>query len=237
MSAPPVLLTRPRAQSEALAARLRGAGWSPLIWPLIEIVPTGARPDYAGGQGLILTSANAARLTPPAPLPALCVGDATAEAARAAGFGKVVSAAGDAAALVALAAERFEPGAGAVVFPRGEAVAGDPAARLAARGFAVRETVVYRAEPARAAPPEVATALASGSVAAAAFFSARTAEIFATLAAPFRAGLARTRAAAISARAARPLEGLGFREVRVAARPEAESLLRLLAAFRAEAAS
>ena len=56
-----LLLTRPRAQSQAfaevLAARLPGR-FRPVISPLLEIVPLPAPLDLDGLQGLIFTSAN-----------------------------------------------------------------------------------------------------------------------------------------------------------------------------------
>jgi uroporphyrinogen-III synthase len=229
---PVVLLTRPERESAALAAALGAEGWRPMIWPLLDIRPTGAVPDLAGAQAVLFTSRNAVAATPPAALPALCVGAATAEAARAAGFAEVRSAGGDAAALAAAVRATLDPAAGPLAFPRGETVAGDLAGALRAAGFALRETVVYAAAPASAAPPEIAAALAAGAVRAAAFYSPRTAAAFAALAGPWRAGLAATGAAAISAAAAAPLAGLGFRAVRVAERPDGAAMRAALSRLR-----
>jgi uroporphyrinogen-III synthase len=228
---PGVLITRPEPQGRALAAALAVEGWRPILWPLMTVEGLVA-PDLLGAQAVLLTSANAARLTPPAAIPALCVGAATARAAREAGFDDVRSADGDAAALAALARAMLDPSAGPVAFPHGETVAGDLADRLRAAGFVVVEQTVYLTVPARAAPPDVAEALRRGEAAAALFYSPRTARIFADLSADWREGLARTTAVAISAAAAGPLGGLGFAAVRVADRPDDAAMRGALAATR-----
>jgi uroporphyrinogen-III synthase len=231
---PTVLVTRPAGEAGPFAARLSAAGWRPLLWPLLEIVPSTADPDLEGAQAALLTSANAARavagrLGSRRPR-ALCVGAATARAAEAAGFAaETPEAAGDGAALAAWAAARLDPADGPLVFLRGAEVAGDPAGALRGAGFAVREQVVYAARPATAAPPAVDAALRAGEVDAAAFFSPRAAATFAALSAPWRAGLAGASAAAISPAAAGPLAGLGFARVTVAARPDAASVEAALA--------
>ena len=84
-----LLLTRPRAQSEAfaevLAAELPGR-FRAVVSPILEIVPVAAALDLDGLQGLIFTSANGveqfAARTPERSLTAWCVGEMTAAAAR-----------------------------------------------------------------------------------------------------------------------------------------------------------
>jgi uroporphyrinogen-III synthase len=232
VTAPAVLLTRSAEDAAPLAARLAAEGWRPLVWPTLELRATGAQADPAGAQAVLFTSRHAVAATPAAPLPAFCVGAATAAAARAAGFARALSADGDAAALAALVAATLDPSAGPLAFPRGAAVAGDLAGALRARGFDVVETVVYAAAPARAAPPDIAAALAAGAVRAVTVWSPRGAAAFAALAGPWRDGLAATAAVAISAAAAAPLAGLGFAEVAVAARPDAAAMAAALAPLR-----
>lgn len=232
-SAPTILVTRPEAESATLAARLAASGWRPLVWPALTVRPTGAAPDYAGAQAAVLTSANAARHAPAGPVPAYCVGDATAAAARAAGFPEAISAAGDAAALMALLDARLRPEDGPVAVLRGETVAADVAAALRARGFETRETVVYAAAPSDHPPGAVARALAAGELRAAAFYSPRTAAAFADWARRARPPLARATAIAISAAAAAPLDGLGFGAVEVAAAPDGAAMLGAVDSLRA----
>ena len=237
MSAPRILLTRPRADSAALAQDLAAQGWRPLIWPLIEIETIAPSPDLRGAQAVIFSSANAARRAAPAAITALCVGAATARAARDAGFADVRAADGDAAALVRLACDALSPGRGPVVFARGETVAADIAGALRAAGFTVREAALYAARPATDAPPEIAAALGGGGVAAAAFYSPRTAQAFARLAAPWRAGLGACAAVAISANAAAPLAALGFGRILTADSSDAGAMLRAIAAARPPSAT
>jgi uroporphyrinogen-III synthase len=235
VSAPVILLTRPEAESTALAERLAAQGWQPLVWPLLAIVPRPVRPDTTGAQAVLLTSANAARCLPaerlhPLPPLCLCVGNATAAAARAAGYRGVEATAGDGADLAEAVVARLDPAAGALVFLRGEEVAGDLAGTLRGAGFAVGETVVYAAEPAGPPPEPVAGALAAGAVAAVALYSPRSAAVFAAEARRFGPGLAATRAVAISAKAAAPLADLGLAGVSVARTPTQAGMLEAIAA-------
>lgn len=110
--------------------------------------------DLSGVQALLATSANGVRALihhqPDAAalnLPVLCVGDATADAARQAGFFRIGSAGGDVESLAALVRDTLSPPAGRLVHVAGRARTGDLAARLAPAGFAVTVEVLYRATP------------------------------------------------------------------------------------------
>ena len=130
-----VMITRPREDAEALAARLAERGIGSLIEPLLEISPLAAQPlDLDSVQALLLTSANGARAlagaTDKRDLAVFAVGPATAAAARHAGFLSVVTADGDVAALSDLVAARLDAAAGALLHVSGSAVAGNLAGRL-----------------------------------------------------------------------------------------------------------
>lgn len=106
MSRPPILLiTRPLPQARRFAAEAAAAcpPHEALIAPLSEVVGLPFDPAvFEGAAGLVLTSANAIPFLPPLPpLPAWCVGPATARAAARAGF-LPHEAGGDAVALLAL---------------------------------------------------------------------------------------------------------------------------------------
>jgi uroporphyrinogen-III synthase len=237
VSAPVILLTRPEAESAALAERLAAQGWQPLLWPVLTVVGRPGQPEATGAQAVLLTSANAARALPAAllnPLPplCLCVGNATATVARAAGYRGVEAAGGDGADLAEAVVARLDPRAGALLFPRGEDVAGDLAGCLRGAGFEVRESVVYAAEPAGAPPEPVARALIEGRVAAVALYSPRSAAVFAAEARRFGPALGSLRAVAISAKAAAPLDGLGLAAVRVARTPTQAGMLEEIEAVR-----
>jgi uroporphyrinogen-III synthase len=218
---PSLLLTRPDEASERLAVTVTQALGRPVptvISPLIAITPLA--PDLPPAEAVILTSANAARaaagLGLPAGLPAWCVGEATAQAAAAAGLAPV-SADGDAAALVALIASRASPGT-RLLHLRGEESRGEVAARLTARGFPTEERIVYRqtAQPLTAA----AVALLAGAAPVVVpLFSPRTARLFAATG-PHAAPLIPI---AISAAAAARVAGLG--PVRIAPQPTGAAML------------
>ena len=141
--APPVLLTRPAADSERLARTLRAEGAEVIVAPLLRIVPSGPLPEIAGG--VLLTSGNGVEsyvaLGGLGGVPAWVVGPRTARRAAAAGF-DVRGSAPDAAAL----ADAVPSDAPPLVHLRGAVQRGDLAARLRARGLAVAEAVIYRQE-------------------------------------------------------------------------------------------
>jgi len=231
-----VLLTRPREDAEPLAALLAERGIDSLIEPLLEIVPRAdAGLDLDGVQALLLTSANGVRalaeLTPERRLPLFAVGDATAQAAREAGFERVASAGGDVDDLARLVIARLDPRDGALCHVAGSAVAGDLGGRLEAAGFATRREVLYEARPRRALSPAATAALAGGGLDAVLFFSPRTAASFVTLAAGagLREACKGLAAFCLSPAVAAAIEELPWRAVRVAERPTQAALIQLLA--------
>ena len=146
-----LLLTRPRAQSEAFAAMLEArlpGRFRVVVAPLIAIAPVAGALDLAGVQGLLFTSANGVEQfvarSGERGLPAFCVGAMTAAAARRAGFA-ARSADGDVAALAALVAAAARPGAGEFLHVRGRHAAGDLIGRLAAAGVPARAAEIYDA--------------------------------------------------------------------------------------------
>lgn len=229
------LVTRPRAEAADLAEALTARGIEPLIEPLTEIqFRDGPPPDLAGAQAVLCTSANGvralARLSGERGLPLFAVGDVTAARARAEGFSRVESAGGNVADLARLAAERLDPADGRLVHIAGSVVAGDLAADLAARGFAVERAVLYEARPVPALGAACVGALEAGIVDFALFFSPRSAATFARLVE--RAGLLPTMrhlsAFSISAAADRELAALALRERHIAPHPDQDGLLKAL---------
>jgi uroporphyrinogen-III synthase len=226
-----VLLTRPAEDSRAIARILEAEGVTCLVWPLTRIAPAAALAVPPGIQALLFTSANGVRafaaLSGRRDLPALCVGEATAEAAREAGFGEVRSAGGDARALAGLARET---GFGRFLHLRGRDAAGDLAGSLRACGREVAEAVVYEAREGGPAPAAVAEALARGTIDLVTVWSPRHAAILARRLAQMPARLTATDLLAISPAAALPLEGAGFRRAIVARAPGRAAMLEALRA-------
>jgi uroporphyrinogen-III synthase len=233
-----VLVTRPEPDAAAIAADLAARGHTAVIEPLLAIVagPQAAL-DLSGVQALALTSANGARVlarrTGRRDLPVFAVGDATAAAARAAGFVEVESAGGDVVSLAALVASRLDPGAGSVLHAASRQVAGDLKGRLEQAGFAVRREVLYAAVASTAISPETAAALRDGRIDAAVFFSPRTGRTFVRLLAesrltPVCGGIT---AVCLSAAVAEEIKRLPWRALAIAAQPTQAALLDSLAAL------
>jgi uroporphyrinogen-III synthase len=229
---PLALVTRPRRQALATARRLRRLGFRTLIEPLLEIEPVATGPiETAGVTALLLTSANAVTAFEPrlAELPVLAVGDATAAAAREAGWHDVRAAAGDAIALAELVRAEIDPRRGALLHLSGDEVR-DLATGLAAAGYEYRRLVVYRATPATRLSKRASGLLAAGAMEAVLLFSPRTAAVFRSLVAEGGAagGLSRSLAACLSEAVADRVTDLPWRELRVAARRDEAALLACL---------
>ncbi len=182
---PVLLMTRPRADSEAFVATLRACGetaFKPVISPLIGVEICGALPDPGSYRGVIFTSANGVAayraLGGEDRHPCYVVGAATAAAAREAGFDPQ-SAEGDAAALLKMI--RAAPNEGALLHLRGTHARGDLAATLTREGRATREAVIYD-QPFLAPTSEARMALDGTVPVVAPLFSPRTAARFAAVA-------------------------------------------------------
>ncbi len=100
-----VLVTRPEPAAAQTAARLRDAGFQPVLLPLSRTVGLSfAIPDETF-DALTITSANAfrhvapERLRPYRTMPLFAVGEGTAKAAQEAGFSHVIDGGGDAVRL------------------------------------------------------------------------------------------------------------------------------------------
>ena len=235
--APLALLTRPRPDSETLAALLRDQGVASLIEPVIEILPLAdvQLPKLEEMQALLITSANGVRalaglLAPPPAarqIPLLAVGPASAEAARQAGFQDVQSADGDVGAMAALAKVRLDPAGRPLLHVAGSAVAGDLSGVLESHGFDVHRAHLYEARRSAQLSPGTQRALAAGKIDMVLFFSPRTARGFVKLtrAAAIDSALAQVTAICLSAQVAEAAAEVTWRRMRTAPEPEQAALL------------
>ena len=140
-----IFIVRPEPGASETAARARALGLDPVCTPLFYAVPVAWAPaDPELYDAIMMTSANAARLGGsllPAywHLPLFAVGEATAEAARVAGFSHIHSGEGDAEALLEVLRDH---GAGRVLHIAGEHhhVPNTPWIRIDRR-------IVYRVDP------------------------------------------------------------------------------------------
>ena len=157
-----LLVTRPEPDATRQAEILAARGHEPVVAPLLLIEPaTETTLDLDGAQALIVTSRNALRALAAHPdraaalrLPLFAVGEATAKAATELGFAKVTAGPGTGEELSRLIAGTLDPKAGALVHLAGETVAFDMKAALQAKGFALKQPVLYRAVPATRLPRE-----------------------------------------------------------------------------------
>jgi uroporphyrinogen-III synthase len=224
-----ILVTRPRADGEEIAARLAEIGHQALLAPLLE--PRffdGPEPALDDIQAILATSANGVRAlvrrSPRRDVPVFAVGPQTAEEATRSGFTDVRSADGDAVAL-AEAASRWARPEGVLLHVCGEDAPGTLADTLTARGFAVRRAVLYGMAAAEALPSEARTALEEGVLDGVMFFSPKTARLFVTLAEGLPImGLT---AFCISPATAHAVASDAFAEVRIADRPNQAAMLAL----------
>jgi uroporphyrinogen-III synthase len=234
-----VLVTRPRVDSEDLVEELAARGHTARIEPMLNVhVRPGARVDLAGVQALLITSANGLRafaeLSDVRDLPVLAVGQASAEAARKAGFHRVESADGDAEALGELAIRRLSPDDGALFHAAGTVTAGNLKEKLSQAGFNVRREPLYEAVPSRNLSTATRTDLEHRTLDAVLFFSPRTAKVFVRLLHEERiAHVCRgIEAVCLSDAVASALQGSEWAGIRVAERPERGALLDVLDAPR-----
>lgn len=227
-----ILITRPREDSEPLAAKLRAAGHDVVIEPMLEIRPVPDDViDLDRVQALLFTSANGVRTFAAREqrrdLPVFAVGTATAATAREAGFGRVESADGNVDDLIGLVKERLKPEDGVLFHAAGRDVAGNLAAALTGMGFEVRRAVLYAAEAVSDFSPEVISALRDGAIDLVLFYSPRTAETFRRLIDQndLAGALAGMKAVAISPTAFEPLAGLRWAHLDAPPRPDEAELL------------
>lgn len=232
-----VLVTRAEPEAERLARALKERGINSVIEPLMTIrfVPESERvlaPFLSGTQALLFTSANGVRAFAAASarrdIKAFAVGDATASAARAAGFNDIASAGGNVEDLAALVIATLKPAGGSLVHVAASVTAGDLAGLLGAAGFSLRRAVLYEAVSAEHLGEAGRSALENGEVDAALFFSPRNAATFVRLASGLRACCARITAIALSPAVASNLAALPWRRIAVATAPNEAALLQAL---------
>jgi uroporphyrinogen-III synthase len=232
-----LLVTRPEAEGERTAARLRAKGHEVWLAPLLRIEPVA---DLAFGRGpwagVAFTSANAVRAVASHPrrpeltaLRAYTVGARTREAAIAAGFADAHSAEGDVDDLARLVAANAAAGMPLLYFAGSER-AGDLAAALAPTERSVETVIAYRARLVSDFDADVRDAAATGRIDAVLHYSARTAAAF--LAAAEAADLVEFVRSAkhfcLSAQIAAPLAAAGARLVSIAATPNESALIDLI---------
>ncbi|RBO53299.1 uroporphyrinogen-III synthase [Rhodovulum sp. BSW8] len=180
---PPLLLmTRPRAQSDRFAdafVQRFGTGIAIRTAPVLDIVPRTDPVLLDGFAGVLFTSENGvaalAAVNGDRSLPAYCVGERTADAARAAGF-RATAAEGTAASMIAHFTAR--PPKGRLLHLRGEHARVELAEALSAIGIPTEERIVY-AQEALPFPPGILAEIEAAPLVLLPLFSPRSARLVA----------------------------------------------------------
>ena len=231
-----VLVTRPAADAAATAERIRALGHEPCLSPVSRLTATEAGAPPGDFDAVLATSANALRLAAPEVIAKITgktlftVGGHTAQAARARGLTRVISADGDQTALAALVRGAMPSGAQLLYLAGRERKPGLEA-ELSAADLRVVTAVIYESAREAGFTPQARSLLGSGQIGAVLHFSRAAAAGFIALArdagcAPQLAGLSHH---CMSADAAQPLHAAGLTKVRLAAHPDEAALLATLA--------
>jgi uroporphyrinogen-III synthase len=232
-----LLVTRPEAEGERTAARLRALGHEVWLAQLLRIEPV-ADLTFGPGPwaGIAFTSANAVRaiashprLAELAALPAYTVGVRTREAAAAAGFTRTLCAEGDVEDLIRLietTANDLPP----LLYFAGSERAGDLVAALRSTRRSVETVIAYRARIVSDFDADMRDAIAHRRIEAVLHYSARSAAAF--LVAAEATGVMEFAKGAkhfcLSAQVAAPLAAAGARNVGIAAAPNENALFDLI---------
>ena len=231
-----LLITRPASEGARTAAALQSQGHETLLAPLLRLESLAA--DFGTGpwDGVIMTSGNAARALTDhprrgelLPLKVFAVGRSTAQAARACGFGDVVSADGDVSDLLDLLT-RSPPRAGRLLYLAGADLARDLAGDFRQRGFTVVTQTTYRMVPVSSLPRQTSEAFAANHVEAVLHYSRRSAAAFleAVRAAGVEISALSVPQFCVSAGVASVLREAGATGVMAAASPDENALFALL---------
>ena len=159
-----VLVLRAEAEAATTAAALAARGHVPLLLPLQEIRTLHGSPPEGRFAGLLVTSANAVPALKDHPglkaLPVLAVGERTASALRAAGFGDVTTGEGDGAALADVAQPLAERSGLPLLYAAGRVRTAGLETRLLALGVPFRVFEAYDTKPLHPGLKQIATVLA-----------------------------------------------------------------------------
>ncbi len=229
-----VLVTRPDEQGQAFAARLKarfGESINVVQSPLLEIRLLKADLSLQGVGWLLFTSANGVRgfaaLSERRDIPALCVGDRTAQMAATLGM-TVESAAGTVDDLLELARAKAGDSRGAFLYLRGRKVARPLVRMLRDQGLNAREAVVYE-QLSRPLTPQARDLFDGARKVVVPLFSPRSAKLF--MEQVRRLDTSASRVVCISDNVADQLESARFDLVRIASAPNAAAVEREIAAI------
>jgi len=208
-----IWVTRTWPASDESAKAWRAAGFDPMVAPLLKIQPI---PNSAPQVGdlLIFTSKNGIDHVECERQRAICVGDATADHARKAGYRDVVSVDGTSKDVTDWVKANIKPPT-AVCHISGWHVRGTIIEDLRDAGYLATRKIVYRSAPCPIWPEAPASQVA--------LYSPLAARVFADLATG--GALSRLSAICISQATADELKGLQLNSIHIAKRPREDELI------------
>ena len=233
-----LLVTRPEPDAALFKTRLEAMGHHVSLAPMIRIELDSRAIPLEGVQALIATSRNALRALAGCPsfgaavaLPIFTVGPGTLEYAHQLGFVRVHAGPGTARELAGLIASQTKPNDGPLVHLAGDRRAFDLNGALEKMGFRVRLEIVYHSVAAEALEPGIADAIRGGRLDGVIVMSPRSADVYKTLVEQAGLGQAASQlhCFCLSAGVAKRLGTLAQNNVSVAAAPNSEEMLALVA--------
>ena len=206
-------ITRTQPAADESAHLWRAAGFDPLIAPLLEVQSV-SHESLPKDAVLIFTSKNAIDHVACEGQRAVCVGDATAEKARAAGFTDVISVDGTSSDVTAWVQANL-PTSQNICHVSGWHIRGSIAEDLLAAGYDAERVIVYRSIPRPIWPDTLVSFVA--------LYSPLAAQTFAKTARSHDVSV--VTAACISQATADELSGLELKSVHIATRPREDELI------------
>ncbi len=227
----PVIICRAQPGADQTAETLENMGFRPVLSPSLELVDDVSvpLPEPSGFNGLVFTSANGVRAfqrrSDDRATPAWCVGPATAEAARRAGFGDIFQSSGDAVALAHFIAQRAS-GPLSLIHIANRAATGQLKATLLSLGHHAEFAPLYEARPAETLTPAALQVLKSQAPVITLLHSQKGAKAFVDLIGDH--SIAHICLVAISERCLTPFAGLAYQQAHIAEHPDEEGLMAAL---------
>jgi len=236
---PSVLITRPLATAETMAAALQNLGYETAIEPLLSIKPTHVRQPKTGAiDAVMITSGSALATLENRPeemeelfdIPCFCVGLRTAEKARVFGFRKVQHAASDGAELARLVGRAHVARKNSILHIAGRDVNRETHREIERLGHNLVHWPVYEAVPVEAFTAATRQAFKNRTFDALTFYSPRTAQVFVALIkqAALETCCAGLAAICLSPAVADVLKALNWRFLAAASQPTEEALIARL---------
>lgn len=232
-----ILITRPREDSEALAAQLEAKGFKGFVEPMLEINPLMApMPDFDEYGGFIFTSVNAVRMIPEAafrkiplispvyalaPHTSVALSDYGMDLRSVEGTGQDL----EREIQADFKAHKVDPAKPLLHF-----CGTDIARPIEIDGLMIEQFPVYEAVKTKAFSAECLKLIEKDAFEAVLFFSTRTAETFVELAQKHGCedAFSKTKALCLGDSMVKSVRALDWQDVQIAAKPDRESLFELL---------